>query len=79
MLVRNIILYFEGKKQIPTVSKQNNTNTDMFARNNDEMARVCERSLAGIVGSNPAGSMNVTCECCMHCQVKVSATGQLFV
>jgi len=33
----------------------------MFARNNDEMAWVCERSLAGIVGSNPAGSMNVYC------------------
>ena len=51
-------LVLRGNKQIPTVSKQNNTNTDMFARNNEEMTWVCERSLAGIVGSNPAGSMN---------------------
>jgi hypothetical protein len=79
VLVRNITLYFEGKKQIPTVSKQNNTNMDMFARNSDEMACVCNRSLAGIVSSNPTGGMNVNCECCMRCQVEVSATGQLFV
>jgi len=51
----------------------------MFARNNDEMAWVCERSLAGIVGSDPAGGMNVYCECCMRCQVEVSVTSQLFV
>jgi len=31
------------------------------------------------VGSNPAGDMTVYCECCMRCQVEVSATGQLFV
>jgi hypothetical protein len=56
VLVPNIILYFEGKKQIPTASKQKNSNTDMFARNNDETAWVYERSLAGIVDSNLAGA-----------------------
>ena len=35
-------------------------------------AWVCGRSLAGIVGSNPAGGMDVCVECC---QVEVSATG----
>jgi len=29
VLVRSMILCFEGKKQIPTFSKQNNTNTDV--------------------------------------------------
>ena len=28
-------------------------------------AWVCVRSLAGIVGSNPAGVMDVCCECCV--------------
>ena len=28
-------------------------------------ARVCGRSLAEIAGSNPAGSMDVCCECCV--------------
>ena len=28
-------------------------------------AWVCGRSLAGIVGSNPAGGMDVTCKCCL--------------
>ena len=27
--------------------------------------RVCDRSLAGIVGSNPAAGMDVSCECCV--------------
>ena len=37
-------------------------------------AWVCGRSLAGIMGSNPAGAwMSVMCVVC--CQVKVSATG----
>jgi len=26
---------------------------------------VCGRSLAGIVGSNPTGGMDVCCECCV--------------
>ena len=34
---------------------------------------VCGRSLAGIVGSNPAGVMDVCCECC------VSSGGDLCV
>jgi hypothetical protein len=51
----------------------------MFARNNDEMAWVCERSLAGVMGSNPAGGMKVYRECCMCCDVEVSATCQSFV
>jgi hypothetical protein len=29
------------------------------------MAWFCSRSLAGIVGSNPAGGMDVCCECCV--------------
>jgi hypothetical protein len=29
------------------------------------MAWVCGCSLAGIAGSNPAGDMNVSCECCV--------------
>ena len=28
-------------------------------------AWVCGRSLAGIVGSNPAGGLDVSCECCL--------------
>ena len=28
-------------------------------------AWVCGRSLVGIVGSNPAGGMDVCCECCV--------------
>ena len=28
-------------------------------------AWVCGRSLAGIVGSNPAGGVDVCCECCV--------------
>ena len=39
-------------------------------------ARVCGRSLAGIAGSNSAGAWMVfRCECCVCCQVEVSATG----
>ena len=43
----------------------------------DEQSKacVCGRSLAGIAGSNPAGGMYVCCECCVCCQVEVSATG----
>ena len=26
---------------------------------------VCDRSFAGIAGSNPAGCMDVSCECCV--------------
>jgi hypothetical protein len=37
-------------------------------------ACVCGQSLAGIVGSNRAGCMDVCCECCVFCQVEVSAT-----
>ena len=37
-------------------------------------AWVCGRSPPGIAGSNPAGGMDVRCECCV-CQVEVSATG----
>jgi hypothetical protein len=35
-------------------------------------AWVCGRSLAGILGSNPVGGMDVNVVCC---QVEVSATG----
>jgi len=28
-------------------------------------ARICSRSLVGTAGSNPAGSMDVCCECCV--------------
>jgi hypothetical protein len=35
-------------------------------------ALVCGRSLAGIVGSNPVGDVDVNVVCC---QVEVSATG----
>jgi hypothetical protein len=37
-------------------------------------AWVLGRSLAGIVGSNPAVCMDVCYECCVCCQVEVSAT-----
>jgi len=33
---------------------------------------VCDRSLAGIAGSNPAGVMNVCCGCC-----KLLGTGKV--
>jgi len=36
---------------------------------------VCGRSLAGIVGSNPAGDMDVSFLCVVCCQVEVSASG----
>lgn len=40
---------------------------------------VCRRLLAGIAGSNPAGSMVVFfCVYCLCCRVKVSATGRSF-
>jgi hypothetical protein len=35
-------------------------------------AWVCGRSLAGIVGSNPAGGMDVCCECCVLSEVSAS-------
>jgi hypothetical protein len=39
-------------------------------------AWVCGRSLAGIAGSNPARIwISVSCECCVCCQVDVSASG----
>jgi len=35
---------------------------------------------AGIVGSNPAGSMgSVSCECCFFCHIRVSAMGRYHV
>jgi hypothetical protein len=38
-------------------------------------ARVYGRSLAGIAGSNLLGGMDIClCECCVCCQVEVSAT-----
>jgi hypothetical protein len=39
------------------------------------MAWVCGRSLPGIVGSNPAGGMDVCFVNVVCCQVEVSATG----
>jgi len=38
-------------------------------------AWVYGRSLAGIVGSNPAGSMDVSVVRVLCCQIEVSATG----
>jgi hypothetical protein len=38
-------------------------------------AWVCGRSLAGIVGSNPAGGTDVCLLSVVYCQVEVSATG----
>jgi hypothetical protein len=43
------------------------------------MAWVCGRSLAGIVGSNPTGGMDVSLVQCLCCQVEVSATGRSLV
>jgi len=43
----------------------------MAAKSN---ALVCGRSLAGIVGSNPVGGMDVYCECCVLSGRQVSAT-----
>ena len=45
---------------------------------------VCGCSIAGFVGSNPVGSMDLSlslsCECCVCCQLReVSATGRLLV
>ena len=38
-------------------------------------AWVCSSPLAGVAGSIPAGGawMSVCCECCVFCQVEVSA------
>jgi hypothetical protein len=36
---------------------------------------VCSRSLAGIAGSNPAGGMDVSCECCVLSKLELSALG----
>ena len=41
----------EGRKPIPTTARSK--------------AWVCGHSIAGIVGSDPAGDMNVSCECCV--------------
>jgi hypothetical protein len=38
-------------------------------------AWVCSRSLDGIVGSNPAGGIDISLESHMCCQVEVSASG----
>jgi hypothetical protein len=38
-------------------------------------ASVCGRTLAGIVGSNPAGGVDVCVLSVVCCQVEVSATG----
>ena len=38
-------------------------------------AWVCGRSLAGIVGSNPAGGMGICLVDVVCCQVEVSASG----
>ena len=42
-------------------------------------ARVCNRSLAGIVGSNPAGGMDVCLVSVVCCQVEFSASGRSLV
>jgi len=45
-------------------------------------AKVCRRSLAGAVGSNPVGGTDVcrVCVCVLLCcQVEVSASGRMFV
>jgi hypothetical protein len=44
-------------------------------------AWVCDLLLAGIAVSNPARGawMSVSCECCVSCQVEVSATGRSLV
>ena len=36
-----------------------------FAVAERSKARICSRSLAGAAGSNPAGRMDVCCECCV--------------
>jgi hypothetical protein len=42
--------------------------------------RLCGRSLAGVVGSNPNGGMNVCLfSSVVCCQVEVSATGRSLV
>jgi hypothetical protein len=59
-------------------NNNNNNNNNSNGNNNKPIpvgewskARVYGRSLAGIASSNPAGGMDVCCECC---QVEVSAT-----
>jgi hypothetical protein len=42
-------------------------------------AWVCGRVLAGIVGSNPTGGIDVCLVQCLCCQVEVSATGRSLV
>jgi hypothetical protein len=42
-------------------------------------ASVCGRALAGIVGSNPTGSMDVCLVQCLCCQVEVPAAGRSLV
>jgi hypothetical protein len=42
-------------------------------------AWVCGRALAGIVGSNPTGGMDVCLVQCLCCQVEVPATGRSLV
>jgi hypothetical protein len=39
---------------------------------------VCDRSLSGIAGSNPAGNI-MSVSCVLFCQVEVSAIGRSFV
>jgi len=40
---------------------------------------VCDRSLTGIAGSNPAGGMDACLVSVVRCQVEVSATGRSHV
>jgi hypothetical protein len=40
---------------------------------------VCGRSLVGIAGSDPAGGMDICCECCVLSGREVSATGRSLV
>jgi hypothetical protein len=42
-------------------------------------ARCAAKRLAGIVGSNPTGGMDVCLVQCLCCQVEVSATGRSVV
>jgi hypothetical protein len=42
-------------------------------------ALICGLALAGIVGSNPAGGMDVCLVQCLFCQLVVSATGRSLV
>jgi len=66
--------YLARRTQKPHVSQGNRYKAPVPVAARSK-AWVCVRSLAGIVGSNPTGGMDVSVVSVVCCHVEVSATG----